>query len=309
LNAPSVSVGICAYNEEQNIGSLLNTLIRDAHLDDIIVVASGCTDRTEQIVNHLEGSDRRIRLIAEPHRQGKAAAVNRITSVCRSEIVVFISADTLPTRGCLASLVQWFRDPTIGAVSATPIPLNPRKGFGNAGRIMWKVHELYLKKLMMKGVLAHVSGEMCAFRKNLMDLIPHDIINEDAYQAIQVVRQRYRIAADSRAIVHIRAPSTIRELVEQRRRVLAGHARVKERTGETPTVFATTWRKYPRDALSVLLALPREAGLSVFSWSIVLLICELVAYVLSRFDLRTKRKMETWPRISSTKQLFGDADG
>lgn len=48
------SVGVTAYNEEQNIGPLLEALV-DQHLHDveiagIIVVASACTDKTVPIV-------------------------------------------------------------------------------------------------------------------------------------------------------------------------------------------------------------------------------------------------------------------
>ena len=48
------SVGITAYNEQDNIGPLLDAMI-DQHLHDveiaeIIIVASGCTDNTVPII-------------------------------------------------------------------------------------------------------------------------------------------------------------------------------------------------------------------------------------------------------------------
>ena len=52
----NLSIGIMAYNEEANIGrllqSLLNQILTHGYLSEIIVVASGCTDRTEDIVRH-----------------------------------------------------------------------------------------------------------------------------------------------------------------------------------------------------------------------------------------------------------------
>ena len=52
---PTLSIGIMAYNEEANIGRLLSSLLdqnlTQANLTEIFVVASGCTDRTEKIVD------------------------------------------------------------------------------------------------------------------------------------------------------------------------------------------------------------------------------------------------------------------
>jgi len=51
-----VSIGIMAYNEEANIGRLLARLLEQrtqkVKIEKILVVASGCTDRTEDIVRH-----------------------------------------------------------------------------------------------------------------------------------------------------------------------------------------------------------------------------------------------------------------
>jgi glycosyltransferase involved in cell wall biosynthesis len=48
------SVGVTAYNEEANIGRLLDALLaqhlRAVEISEIIVVASGCTDNTIPIV-------------------------------------------------------------------------------------------------------------------------------------------------------------------------------------------------------------------------------------------------------------------
>ncbi len=48
------SVGITAYNEEANIGRLLQALLDQqlstVAISQIVVVASACTDRTEEIV-------------------------------------------------------------------------------------------------------------------------------------------------------------------------------------------------------------------------------------------------------------------
>ena len=77
---PTVGVGIMAYNEARNIRALLEALIaqrtRCCRLSEIVVVASGCTDDTESIVQEVARRDPRIRLLSQPKREGKARAIN-----------------------------------------------------------------------------------------------------------------------------------------------------------------------------------------------------------------------------------------
>ena len=52
------SVGITAHNEEKNIGKLLEALLgqelEQVEISEMIVVASGCTDRTCDVVREYE---------------------------------------------------------------------------------------------------------------------------------------------------------------------------------------------------------------------------------------------------------------
>ena len=63
------SIGVTAHNEEQNIGKCLralqNQLLREVEITEIMVVASGCTDRTHEIVEEIAATDERIKLIVQ----------------------------------------------------------------------------------------------------------------------------------------------------------------------------------------------------------------------------------------------------
>ena len=62
-----LSIGIMAYNEEANIGRLLNSVLEQTftygYLKEIFVVASGCMDRTEDIVRSFVKKDKRIKSV------------------------------------------------------------------------------------------------------------------------------------------------------------------------------------------------------------------------------------------------------
>ncbi len=49
-----ISVGVIAYNEENNIANLLDSLLKQsARIKEIVVVSSGSTDKTNEIVKEF----------------------------------------------------------------------------------------------------------------------------------------------------------------------------------------------------------------------------------------------------------------
>src|SRR5947209_14291354 len=74
------SVGVMAYNEEANILRTLQAIIEQESqqtcMEEIIVVASGCTDHTVPIVQEFMRDEPRVRLIVQERREGKASAIN-----------------------------------------------------------------------------------------------------------------------------------------------------------------------------------------------------------------------------------------
>ncbi len=74
------TVGIFAHNEEANIAHLLQIMLEQdlekVEIREIIVVSSGSTDQTDSIVRQFGQKDRRIRLLVQAKRQGKASAIN-----------------------------------------------------------------------------------------------------------------------------------------------------------------------------------------------------------------------------------------
>src|SRR5206468_11983757 len=130
----------------------LRAILAGRHQGDsvrsVVVVASGCTDRTEEIVRTIANEDPRVRLIVEEERRGKAAAINLLLRETSEPIVVVIGGDVIVTRGALAELLAPFRDDSVGMTGARPIPTNPRSGIvGRAVNVLWDLHhELSLRE-------------------------------------------------------------------------------------------------------------------------------------------------------------------
>jgi hypothetical protein len=112
------SVGITAHNEEANIaaaiGAILGHKLASSHITELIVVASGCEDRTAPIVADIARKDPRVRLIEQECREGKASAINLFISAARSPILLMVRADTR---------ARHFHDPAVGVTDRALEPV------------------------------------------------------------------------------------------------------------------------------------------------------------------------------------------
>jgi biofilm PGA synthesis N-glycosyltransferase PgaC len=209
-----------AFNEEANVGHLLRAL-RVQRLDgfsilEIVVVASGCTDGTEDRVREVAREDPRIRLISQPRREGKASAINLFLKEARGELIVLESADTLPSTYTLQRLLEPFADPTVGMTGAHPRPVDSGRAFmGYTSHFLWWMHHnLALRRPKL--------GELVAFRR-IIQAIPADTAVDEAAIEAEMARVGLRIAYAPRSIVHNKGPDTLHEYFVQRRRIVAGH--------------------------------------------------------------------------------------
>jgi biofilm PGA synthesis N-glycosyltransferase PgaC len=222
------SVGITAHNEEANIGRLLHAIL-DQHLDEteigeIIVVASGCTDGTCDIVRGFAAQDPRIKLLAQNEREGKVSAVNLFLQHAREDICVLESGDTLPGQETVENLVKMLRDPQVGMAGAHKVPVNvPDQVVGYLSHLRLTLeHSLCLEIPRL--------GEMIAFRK-VFNQIPPDVAMDEAFVEALMIQRGLQVRYAPDAMVYNMGPETLRDFVRQRRRNYAGHLHLKHKYG------------------------------------------------------------------------------
>jgi cellulose synthase/poly-beta-1,6-N-acetylglucosamine synthase-like glycosyltransferase len=219
---------VTAYNEEANIGRLLDALLEqhlhDVAISEIIVVASGCSDNTMPIVESYVAREPRIKLLVQPRREGKTAAVNIFLAHAAEEICVLESGDTLPDPHAVENLVRMFADPTVGMTGAHKIPVNtPDHLVGLFTHLRLRLeHQLCLDIPRL--------GEMIAFRK-VFDRIPPDVAMDEAFVEALIVQRGMTVRYAPDAVVYNTGPDTIRDFVTQRRRNHAGHLYLKAKYG------------------------------------------------------------------------------
>jgi cellulose synthase/poly-beta-1,6-N-acetylglucosamine synthase-like glycosyltransferase len=287
------SMGIMAFNEEANIGRMLEAVasqrLAKVSLTEIVVVASGCTDCTESIVQDWARRDPRIRLIAQPQREGKASATNSFLMQAREKIVVLCGADLLPEAHAIEELVAPLADPAVGMTAGRPVPVNdPETFMGFAAHLLWELHH-------QVNLRSFKAGEMIAFR-NIFERIPYTTCVDEASMEPVIRGQGYEARYVPTAIVYNKGPLTVAEFLGQRRRNFAGHLAMRQTLGYTVSTMSG-WR-----ILRVLL--PRlDWRLRPFLWTWGVAALEVYGRWLGRRDFKKRRYHRVWEMAKTTKDL------
>jgi cellulose synthase/poly-beta-1,6-N-acetylglucosamine synthase-like glycosyltransferase len=287
------SLGIMAHNEESNIGRLLAraraSRLERVDIAEIIVVASGCTDGTEDIVRAAAALDPRICLISQPIREGKASAMNLFIRRAHCDVLVLSSADLLPAEDAIERLVAPFDAPNLGMTASRPMPVNdPGTFMGFAAHLLWDLHH----QMNLHGFKA---GELIAFRKVFQRIPPYTAVDEASVEPL-IRGQGFDVKYMPEAVVFNKGPETVADFLRQRRRIYAGHLEMKERLGYA--VSTMSGAKIAGLLLRNMDWRPRQ-----FWWTCRVVALEIYGRYLGRRDYLARRSHTVWEIAATTKEL------
>lgn len=230
---PTVTLLIAAYNEETVVESKIkNSLAIDYPREkfQILFVSDGSSDATPQIIQRFENQG--VELLHEAQRNGKMAAINRAMPSVRGEIIVFSDANNYYQPDTIKKLAAPFQDPKIGAVSGAKLIADGDGSLGASEGLYWK-YESYIKKQESRlGSCTSVAGEIFALRKTAYLKPPDNIINDDFYLGMQVIRQGLRLVYIPEAKSIERVSLTAQDEVKRRMRINAGRYQIIANAGK-----------------------------------------------------------------------------
>jgi biofilm PGA synthesis N-glycosyltransferase PgaC len=286
------SFGITAYNEEANIGRLLQAVIDqrlyEVEIAEIIVVVSGCTDRTAEIVRAFMDGEPRVQLHIQERREGKSSAINVFLEHAKEKICVLESGDTLPREDTIENMVRMFRNPAVGMTGAQKVAVNtPDHVVGVLSHLRLKLeHQLCLEIPRL--------GELIAFRK-VFDQIPPDVAMDEAFVEAFIIRRGMQVRYAPDAVVYNMGPETVSDFVKQRRRNYAGHLYLKDKYG---------YRVSSLQNVRVLrIALEEVWGaIRLVATLGILAVLEIYSRILGAWDYRVKKRRHVvWDMAWTTK--------
>jgi poly-beta-1,6-N-acetyl-D-glucosamine synthase len=232
IDLPDVTLVIASYNE----GTILDQKIKNTLSLDypagkltVLVVTDGSDDNSLEILARYPS----IKVLHQPERQGKAAAINRAMSVADTSIVVFTDANTLLNTVCLQKLLPHFRDEKTGAVAGEKKLLSGNS-MGDAEGWYWK-YESFMKTLDARFYsVVGAAGELFALRKSLFVPFPADTLLDDFVLSLHVCLSKYIVAYEPDAFA-VEAPSA--SLHDERKR------KVRIAAGAFQTISRLSFKK------------------------------------------------------------------
>lgn len=286
-----------AFNEARNMRALLQALIaqrtRCCRLSEIVVVASGCTDETEAIVEAMSRRDPRIRLLTQKRREGKARAINLYLRSSETDFRILASGDTIPADDAVEALIlPMAQDSSVGMTGGHVVPVNgDRRFLGHAVHTLWRLHH----RLALE---APKMGEIVAFR-NVVKRIPEDTAVDEVSIEAAVTQRGLSLRYIPEAIIKNKGPETISDFIKQRRRIHAGHLAARRLAGYAPSTMSLrrVGRVFVADAMERPARLP---------WSLGAAALEATGRFLGAYDHYVSgRSHAVWEIAVTTKDVQG----
>ncbi len=221
---PSLTVVIAAYNEERVIAQKLeNTLALDypAERLQVIVAAHGSSDATAELARGFES--RGVKVLHDPVRRGKTAALNRAVEAATSEIIVFSDANNQFNADALRQLVRHFADPQVGGVCGLKqIYESADRESAVGDGLYWKYESAIKIAESRLGSITTADGEIFAIRRALYQPLDETLINDDTAITFELVRNRYRVLYEPAARSYEHASIRIEDDFNVKVRMVSG---------------------------------------------------------------------------------------
>ncbi|MCI4330629.1 MAG: glycosyltransferase [Thermoplasmata archaeon] len=279
--------GTVAFNEERRIADALRSLLSQSLPDgcrweQVLVVASGCTDRTAERAREV---DPRVEVVVQVDRLGKASALLEIFARAKGDYLVLLNGDALAEPGSVASLVRAAsRAPLPFAVMARPGPPPDRTGgFTESIRLLWEIHHRFHEFIVAEGSSSNLSDELLLLPIARLPPLPAGVVNDGGFIGAWLRRERGTIIYASEARVTIEAARRFRDHVSQRRRIRWGLHQVESVVGVPPMTLQRYSLTHPVAAMGLLRDTIRSTPRGLRSL-LVLATAEMVALGLALWD-------------------------
>lgn len=306
--SPSAICGVVvAFNERDRIVGAVRSLL-DQKLppgtawSEIVVVASGCTDATETVVTETFEAEPLVRLVVEPVRAGKGAALNTAFDRLRGDWCVLLDGDCRAEPGAIGALLH-----AAGGGRTVPVAVGARHvppvlpgALGQAYDLLWTAVDAEASEGRYHDGRGVLLDNLVLLPGQFLPRIPTGLINEADWLRRSTLAAGGTVVYAPDAGVAIDVPPTWGGLVAFRRRVLNGHRQSRGRGGPLPPTISAELRRHPFATLAWLLRIARRRGAGVEAL-LGMALTEVTARLLSLSDSEERRAaLYVWPRLPSS---------
>ncbi|MBN1952487.1 MAG: glycosyltransferase family 2 protein [Bacteroidales bacterium] len=220
---PDVTLLIAAWNEKELIESKMeNTRNLDYPKEKlrIVWITDGSDDGTPEILASYPD----VKVLHEPERKGKTAAVNRAMPQIGTPYVVLCDANTMLDPKAITYLMAGFRDERTGCVAGEKriAKSNADMATGAGEGAYWK-YESWIKRLESELYsTVGAAGELYALRTELYEVVNPDSIIDDFVISMSIAQRGFKIAYEPRAFALEKPSASIKDELTRKVRIASG---------------------------------------------------------------------------------------
>lgn len=220
---PEVTLLVAAFNEEDYIvEKIINSIALDYPKEKLkfLFVTDGSDDKTPNLVRNYS----EIKLLHDPIRKGKIAAVERAMPFVESEIIVFTDANTMLNREAVLNMVRHYADPTVGAIAGEKrIFVQDKDNASGAGEGFYWKYESKLKAWDSELYsVVGAAGELFSIRRHLFKPVPADTLIEDFYLTLTIAKKGFRVIYEPEAYAMEGPSASVKDELKRKIRIAAG---------------------------------------------------------------------------------------
>lgn len=231
---PSVTIAVCALNEEENITRFLRSVLdqkADTYtLDKIVVYSDGSTDNTVKNVKSLMKKHKHIELIAYKDRIGKSSRLNHLYASLTSDILVQSDADVVFSHPHVVDdiIAPLTKPDNVYMSGGRPMPVAGTTFTEKAINCTFEAYDPLRGTLRGGNNVFSVDGRLLAYKKALVKqiTIPADMTANDAFTYYSCLTLGYEYRYVAKAIVWFRSPQTVRDQIKQNTRFVFAPAKM-----------------------------------------------------------------------------------
>ena len=234
----TVTVGVSAYNEAQNIEAFLKSVLAQKeggfYIEKIVLISDGSTDNTVEIAKSIKNHKIIVKHFKE--RLGKSSRLNQLYSSLSSDILVQSDADVIFSHPYVIRdiITPIAKNKKVWMSGGNPQPFPSRTFTEKAVNSTFEIYAKFRKSIRGGDNVFSADGRLLAYKKELVKkiVIPNDMIANDAFTYYCCLTFGYKYKYIESAIVFYRSPQTLMDHVRQNTRFRAAPLRLSRYFGK-----------------------------------------------------------------------------
>ncbi len=225
---PMIDIIMAVYNEEKVIQQKLESIYASNYPNEkinILIGSDASDDSSEEIIASFQAKYNNIDLTRFKNRSGKTHLVNSLIAKAENDILVMTDANVFFEPDMLKELIKFFKDSRIGIVGANIINKGLKQdgiSYQENSYITFDIQQKHAEGLIA-GSMIGALGACYALRRDCFQPMRDNIVVDDFYIAMNVLKQGKEAILEQKAIAYEDVSNEPAEEFRRKRRISSGN--------------------------------------------------------------------------------------